>query len=232
MDFVDTKALLIAGGPTTVREAVLLGTPVPLSVDSGALVVLFLTPAVVPVTFTVSVHEEPGAMVPPPKFNVVSPGVAFQVPLQVEPIPAGLATCNPAGKLSEKSTPVRVMPAFGLVKVSVNCDTPPTGIVVGLNALLTVGGAATDKVALAVLPVPALAEVTLPVVLFFTPPVVAVTLTTIVQVPAAETVPPLNVSVVSPALGANVPPHDVDAPGVAATCNPEGKESVNPTPTN
>src|SRR5262244_2649161 len=43
-------------------------------------------------------------------------------------------------------------------------------------------------------------------------------------------VPPLKVSVVSPAFGANVPPQEVLAPGVAATCNPEGSASVNPTP--
>jgi len=68
--------------------------------------------------------------------------------------------------------------------------------------------------------------------LFLAPPVVPVTLTEIVQVPLAAIVPPLKLSEVSPAFGVNVPPQEVDAPGVAATCNPEGSGSVNPTPVN
>src|SRR5262249_31904538 len=84
--------------------------------------------------------------------------------------------------------------------------------------------------ALAVLPVPALADVTLPLVLFLTPAVVPVTSTLTVQLPDAAIVPPLNVSVVSPALGVNVPPHEVDAFGVLATASPDGSVSVNPTP--
>jgi len=170
--------------------------------------------------------------VPPPKFSVVSPGVAFQVPVQVVPGLAGFATFSPAGKLSLKLTPVNVVDALGFVSVRVIVLTPFSGMVVGLNALVTVGGDATVIEALPVFPVPAFVDVTLPVVLFFTPPVVPVMLTATVQVPLAAIVPPLKFSVVSPALGANVPPHEVDAPGVAATCRPDGSESVNPTPNN
>jgi len=104
-------------------------------------VALLIAPIVVPVTFTVSVHEEPAANVPPPKFKVVSPGVAFHVPVQVEPMPGGSATFKPPGKLSLKFTPVSVTPGFGLVSVSVICDLPFSGMLVGLNARLTVGGA-------------------------------------------------------------------------------------------
>ena len=234
MLFVETKSLAIVGGATTVRVAVLLATPVPPSLDWGAFVALLIVPGSVLVTLTTSVQEPPGGSVPPPKFKVVSPGVAFQVPQATVLTPDGFATCSPDPpvKLSEKLTPVRVTPAFGLLTTSVIVDVPPTGIVVGLKDFVTVGGDATVIEALPVFPVPAFADVTFPVVLFFTPPVVPVMLTATVQVPPADTVPPLNVSVVSPALGTNVPPHDVDAPGVVATCNPDGKASVNPTPSN
>jgi hypothetical protein len=140
----------IVGGPTTVRVAVLLATPVPPSVDWGALVALVFIPAEVLVIFTVRVQDVPGARVPPPKFNVVSPGVAFQVPVQVEPMPAGFATCNPPVMLSEKFTPVSVTDALGLVSVRVSVVAPLTGIVVGLNDFITVGGCTTVRVALSV----------------------------------------------------------------------------------
>src|SRR5262249_59241906 len=77
---------------------------------------------------------------------------------------------------------------------------------------------------------PPLVEITLPLVLFFTPTVVPVTFTLTVQVPLGAIEPPLKLSVVSPAAGVNVPPQEVLAPGVAATCNPVGRLSVNPTP--
>ena len=50
------NALAIVGGATTVRLAEAV-PPVPPSVEVTALVVLFLAPAVVPVTLTVIVHE-------------------------------------------------------------------------------------------------------------------------------------------------------------------------------
>src|SRR5215472_9833565 len=53
---VAPNALLIEGGATTLRVAVLLTAPVPLSVEEIAPVVLGLLPAVVPVTFTLSVQ--------------------------------------------------------------------------------------------------------------------------------------------------------------------------------
>lgn len=52
------NALLIVGGATTLRVAVLLGKPVPPSVELIAPVVLLASPATVPVTFTVKVHDE------------------------------------------------------------------------------------------------------------------------------------------------------------------------------
>jgi hypothetical protein len=52
------NALLIVGGATTFAVAVLLAKPVPPSVELIAPVVLLASPAVVPVTFAVSVQEE------------------------------------------------------------------------------------------------------------------------------------------------------------------------------
>ena len=48
--------LAIDGGASTFTVAVLLGDPVPLSVEVIAPVVLFCVPAAVPVTFTLKVH--------------------------------------------------------------------------------------------------------------------------------------------------------------------------------
>jgi hypothetical protein len=198
------NALLIVGGARTVRVALLLATPNPDSFDCGALVAVVCAPAV-PVILTVSVQVDDGAMVPPPKFRVVSPGVAFHVPVQVEPIPAGLATCKPGGKLSEKLTPVRGTLLFGLLRVKVSCDRPPNGIVVGRNAMLTVGGAATVIMALAVLPVPPFPELTV-TLLVSTPDVVPLTVATTVQefpgvamdAPPSEIVPELLTAVTDP----------------------------------
>src|SRR5262249_8242016 len=98
------------------------------------------------------------------------------------------------------------------------------------NPLLIEGGPTTVMVADAELPVPPLLEVTLPLRLFLTPAEAPVTFTEMVQLPLAAMVPPLKLRAVSPAFGANVPPQEVLAPGVLATCNPEGSASVNPTP--
>jgi hypothetical protein len=51
------NALLMVGGATTVRVAVLLVVPVPPSVEVIVLVVLTASPAAMPFTVTVSVHE-------------------------------------------------------------------------------------------------------------------------------------------------------------------------------
>src|SRR5262249_47941052 len=75
------------------------------------------------------------------------------------------------------------------------------------KALVIVGGAATVIVAvLLVAPVPPLADVTAPVVLFLTPAVVPVTVIVKLQFPAAAIVAPLSVIVLPPVV-VNVPPH-------------------------
>src|SRR5271157_1529406 len=72
----------------------------------------------------------------------------------------GEATWTPEGSASVKATPVRVMIAFGFVIVKVKVETPPARMGLGAKALLIAGGAMTVRVALAVLPVPPLVEVT------------------------------------------------------------------------
>ena len=132
----------------------MLTTPVPPSFEVGALVVLLSTPAAVPVTFTVIVHELPERSEPLLKLSDVSPAVGIEVPVQVPPIPVGLATCMPLGKLSKTPTPVSAVPVFGLVRVRVRVETPPSGMLVGLNDLVMVGGTTTVIEAEAVLPMP------------------------------------------------------------------------------
>jgi hypothetical protein len=84
--------------------------------------------------------------------------------------------------------------------------------------LVIIGGAATVRVAEAVLPVPPFVELTAPVVLFLTPAVVAVTATETTHELLAAIDPPLNVRVISPGEGENVPPLQVPiALGVLAT---------------
>jgi hypothetical protein len=151
-------------------------------------------------------------------------------PPQVLAVP--LATVMPAGKMSVKPTPVSPSAEFGLAMMKVSDVDPLSGMVDAPKDLLMVGAAATVMEALAVLPVPALVELTLPVVLVIAPPVVPVTLTETVQSPAAAIVPPVKLTDVSREAGENVPPQLVDASGELATTSPEGKTSVKATPVN
>src|SRR5229473_892053 len=87
------------------------------------------------------------------------------------------------------------------------------------------------SVAEAVLPVPPLVELTLPVMLSLEPEVVGVTFTLTAHELLSAILPPLKLMVVSPAAGVNVPPlHVLLAFGVAATCRPAGKVSLTATP--
>ena len=107
---------------------------------------------------------------------------------------------------------------------------PPTGITIAPKALVTFGGAITRMLAEAVLPIPALVEVTLELTLFFVPAVVLVTLTEIMQEPPIATVPPDRMMELEPSAAVAVPPHVLlKAPGVATT-KPAGRLSVKPTP--
>jgi len=57
-------------------------------------------------------------------------------------------TVNPAGSVSANPTPVSPAVELGLVIVNVSVEVPFTGMLVGLNALATVGGWTTVNVAL------------------------------------------------------------------------------------
>ena len=110
-DIVDgLKTLAIDGGASTFTLADAV-PPVPPSVDVTLPVVLFCNPAAVPVTLTAKVHDELAAIVPPDRLIVLLPAVAVMVPPppQVPTSPFGVATTNPAGKVSLKPTPVSVV---------------------------------------------------------------------------------------------------------------------------
>src|SRR5947209_16912599 len=96
------SALLIVGGATTVTVAV-AGVLASASVEL-TVTLLFLSPAVVPCTFTDTVHEALAATVPPLRLTEPEPAVAVAVPPQVLVRPLGVATFNPAGKLSVKES--------------------------------------------------------------------------------------------------------------------------------
>src|SRR5579859_7259744 len=166
------KTFAIEGGAITVNTAVLLAVPVPPSVEVTAPVVLFFTPAVVPVTLTENVHDDPTAgdavNVPPDRLMMPLPAVAVIVPLPQEPVMLGVAaTTTPAGKLSVKATPLSALKVSGLVMVKLSVLLAFNTILVGLNDLVIAGGATTVRLADAVLPVPPLVEATLPVVLVY-----------------------------------------------------------------
>jgi hypothetical protein len=87
---VGLNTLAIDGGAITVNTAVLLVAPVPPSVEVTAPVVLFLLPALVPVTSTEKVHDDPAAgeavSVPPDRLIAPFPATAVIVPLPQDPI--------------------------------------------------------------------------------------------------------------------------------------------------
>jgi len=93
--------------------------------------------------------------------------VAVKVPLQVLVAFGVLATTIPVGKLSVKAKLVIVavlVDGFVIVTVSVEVALGKV-IVVGAKVMVAVGGPKNAKVAEAVVPVPPLVELTVPVVL-------------------------------------------------------------------
>src|SRR5260370_680052 len=122
------KALVMVGGVTTTRFAVAV-LPVPPLVEETlpvvftkfpdavpviftvtVHVVLFCVPAAVPVTFTEKVHEVLCASVAPDRLMTLVACVAVIVPPPHEPArPLGVETTRPAGSVSLKAMPVRVV---------------------------------------------------------------------------------------------------------------------------
>src|SRR5262249_20413016 len=148
--------------------------------------------------FTLNVHEALAASVAPARLTVPLPAVAVIVPPPHVPVsPLGVATTNPAGKVSVNATPFNAVALFGLVMVNDNVVLPFTAIDVGLNDLAIDGGPITISVAVVVLPV-ASVDVTV-TLLFFTPAVVPVTFTLNVHVAPGCPVVPLKLTVLDPA---------------------------------
>src|SRR5215470_15731142 len=227
------NALAIEGGATTEMEAV-AGPPVPALLELTLPVVLVLSPAEVPVTFTEKVHEPPAAIVPPESVTTDVPDTVpvVMVPAPHEPVrPFGVATINPVGKLSLKATPVSATVALGLVMVKLSEVVPFNGIVNAPNCLAIDGGPITVILAvLLVVPLPlSLAEIG-PVVLFCTPAATPVTFTEMVQEAFAASVPPERLIVPDPAAAVVVPPQELVSPLGVATCRPAGRLSVNAMP--
>ena len=103
----------ITGGATTLMLAEAV-PPVPPSLEVTALVTLFLSPAVVPVTFTENVHELLAANVAPDKLITLLPEVAVIVPPPQIPVrPLGADTTRPGGRVSVNPTPVNAVVVFG-----------------------------------------------------------------------------------------------------------------------
>ena len=91
------------------------------------------------------------------------------------------------------------------------------------------GGATTVTVALAVFPVPWLAEDT-DTELFCVPSAVPITLAVTVQLATGASDPPDRLTVVDPAVAVAVPPQLLVTAGGVATASPAGRLSVNATP--
>ena len=81
-------------------------------------------------------------------------------PPHVPDRPLGVATTNPAGNESVNATPVREVLALGFVIVKFREVVPFTPMVPTPNVLVIEGGDRTVNVAVDVLPVPPLVELT------------------------------------------------------------------------
>ena len=107
------------------------------------------------------------ASVPPLRVTEDEPAAPVAVPPHVLFNPFGVATTDPAGKLSVNAMPLSAVPVFGLLMVKVSDVVPFSGMLAAPKAFVIDGGVTTVKLAEAVLPVPPLVEVTLPVVFVY-----------------------------------------------------------------
>src|ERR1041385_5244253 len=111
--------------------------------------------------------------------------------------------------------------------VNVRLVVPFNGMVAAPKALAMDGGEATVKLAVAVLPVPPLVELTAPVVFVYCPEAAPVTVTENWQVPFTATVAPVRAIPVG-AVVVSVPPQTEEV--ALATVRPVGSVSVKATP--
>jgi len=244
------NTLAMVGGAATykVAEAV---PPVPPSFEAMVLVTLFLVPAVVPTTFTVILQSVSAATVPPDRLTKPLFGVATAEPPQPSKISLGEATTTPYGRVSEKARPLRPDELFWFTTTNVNWAVLLSGMVYGPtsprgradgfrvraaggsdtspNDFEKNGGDTTVRLAVEVLPVPALAEVTV-TLLFFTPEEMPVTFTDSEHEALEASVTPDKVTELPPGGAADVPPQLVLRSVVDDTTNPAGRVSVKATP--
>jgi hypothetical protein len=227
---VGLKALLIVGGATTATLALAV-VPFPPSVEVMLVVVLFFAPAVVPVTFAVTMQTAFAVSVTPLNVKLPDPATAVAVPPHVLLNPLGVEITSPAGSVSVKPTPLSALLAFVFEMLNVRVVEPFSGVVAPPKVLVNVGGAITVRFAvLLARPVPPFVALTAPVVLALAPAVVPMTLTASVHVAFTAIVPPVKLTVLAPATALGVPPHVVVNPLGVATTRPAGNASVNATP--
>jgi hypothetical protein len=190
-------------------------------------VVFALTPAVAAFKFTEIVQAVLAGSVPPTRLMEDELAAAVTVPPQSLLRLFGDATTNPEGKLSVNEIPESGKLGFGLLMLKKTKTVPFSATLFALKNLLMVGGTATLSVAVAVLPVPPLAEEIGPVVLVNCPDAAPVTVTKKAHEAPAWIVAP-DSEMVLPPLVATVP---LQAPVVPLiTVRPAGKTSVNATP--
>jgi hypothetical protein len=152
--------------------------------------------------------------------------VAVTLPLQVLLRLLGVATTSPPGRLSVNARPVSPI-EFGFVIVIVRLVDPFSGIVAAPNALLIVGGEATVKDVLDVLPVPPFPELTV-TLLFFTPDVVPMTVaTTVHEFPGVAMDAPPSEIVPDPLTAVTDPLQPLVGTGGFTTTIPLGRLSIN-----
>lgn len=165
------------------------------------------------------------------RLMVLPPPVAEMVPPPHDPnSPGGVEMTSPDGRLSVKPTPLNDV-VFGFWTVKLNEVMPFTGMIVVPNEIVTVGGGSTFRLAEAVLPGPALVDVTVPVVFVRSPPMVPLTVTLNVQELLTPIVAPESVTLLEPAVAVMVPPPQVPfKPLGVARISPGGNESLKPTP--
>ena len=120
--------------------------------------------------------------------------------------------------------------ALGLVSVMVMLEEPFISTVPGLKLLTAVGGASTVSVAEAALLGKVLAVVITPVLFMYVPEAVAVTGTTMEQLPDAGMVPLDRVSELPPLVIVTVPLQVLDEGAAAVLIIPEGYVSVKAAP--
>src|SRR5581483_3724557 len=233
--------LLMVGGATTVTVAEAVN-PIPPSVDVTALVVLACDPAVMPVTLTENVQDDPApgeaVNVPSDKLTVEGlPGglliVAVIVPLPQLPVIVVDASFSPAGRLSVNATPLSALAVLGFVTVKLNVVLLLSGMLVGLNALLIVGGPTTTSDVLDVFPVPATVSLIV-TLLGAVPATVPLTLSEIVHDAPAARLAPVKLMLPDPGVAGGVVLQVLVKPfGVATTSVPGaalGRVSVNEIP--